>query len=308
MHATLELKNMQTYAVIHDTDIGSDIDDAVALAYLLRQPRCELVGVTTVSGESAKRAMLADAVCQAAGRKNIPVHAGVETPLVVPPLQPLSPQSEALTSRWSHRQFEQRNTAVDFMRETIRARPGEITLLATGPLTNIAVLFAIDPEIPALLHQLVLMGGAYYARGYDYTNAEWNMRCDPQAATMVFGARISRFAALGLDVTMKCQMGAEEVRRRFAASGGPLELVASMAEVWFRHADFVTFHDPLSAAVIFERSLCQWERQNVEIELASPRAQGQTYFRDSAAEKPHEIATEVNPGEFFRHYFDIVGG
>jgi purine nucleosidase len=299
---------MENLAVIHDTDIGSDIDDAVALAYLLRQPRCELVGVTTVSGESGKRAMLADAVCRAAGREQVPIHAGIESPLVVPALQPHAPQFEALTDQWPHRSFDSRNTAVDFLRETIRARPGEITLLATGPLTNIAVLFALDPEIPALLKQLVLMGGVYFSRGYDHTNAEWNMRCDPQAASIVFGAQVPRLVALGLDVTTKCQMGAAEVRRRFGQAGGPLELVSSMAEVWFRHAPVITFHDPLSAAVIFEPSLCQWERQRIEVDMTCPRAQGQTYFHDDAVEKPHEIATDVDPNAFFRHYFETTGG
>ena len=64
--------------LLFDTDIGSDIDDAVCLAYLLRQPRCELLGVTTVSGQPRARAALADAVCQAAGRRDIPIHAGSE--------------------------------------------------------------------------------------------------------------------------------------------------------------------------------------------------------------------------------------
>ena len=76
---------MQTIPVLLDTDIGSDIDDAVALAYLLKQPRCDLLGVTTVTGEPTKRAMLADAICQAAGRTDIPIHVGTEAPLLVDP-------------------------------------------------------------------------------------------------------------------------------------------------------------------------------------------------------------------------------
>ena len=90
-----------TIPILFDTDIGSDIDDAVALGYLLRQPDCELVGVTTVSGEVRQRAALADAVCRAAGRTDVPIHAGIEQPLVGPQKQPNCPQVEIL-DRFDH--------------------------------------------------------------------------------------------------------------------------------------------------------------------------------------------------------------
>ena len=297
---------MDTIPVLFDTDIGSDIDDAVALAYLLRQPRCELLGVTTVSGEPEKRAGITEAVLQAAGRQGIPVHVGLEAPLLVAPLQPHAAHAEVLAAR-PHRTFEKKPTAVDFLRETIRARPGEITLLATGPFTNLGVLFALDPEIPTLLKQLVVMGGVYFGRGYDHTHAEWNIRCDPHAAALVFNAAVPRLVAVGLDVTMQCQLPSDEVRTRFTEAGPPLDLVLEMAEVWFRHTGKITFHDPLAAALLFEPSLCKLERQRIEVELTSPRGLGQTYFREGAPEKPHEIATEVQADAFFKHYFDIVG-
>lgn len=297
---------MNTIPILFDTDIGSDIDDAVALAYLLRQPRCELLGITTVSGEPDKRASLADAILQAAGRDDVPVHVGLEKPLIVEPLQPRAAQAEVLAKR-PHRMFEPRPTAVDFLRQTIRARPGEITLLAVGPFTNLGVLFALDPEIPTLLKQLVVMGGVFYGRGYDYTGAEWNIRNDPQAASIVFSAPISRVVAVGLDVTTQCQMPSDTVRERFTQAGPPLDLVLEMAEVWFRHAGVITFHDPLAAALIFEPSLCELEKQNIEVELTSPRGQGQTYFRNDAPQKPHEIAVRVEADAFFRHYFETVG-
>ena len=299
---------MDTIPLLFDTDIGSDIDDAVALAYLLHQPRCELLGITTVSGEPEKRAALADAIVRASGRaEEIPVHVGYAAPLLVPSLQPQAPQAEALAGR-EHRTFGPRPAAVDFLRECIRARPGEITLLAVGPLTNLAVLFALDPEIPTLLKQLVLMGGVFYGRGYDQANAEWNIRNDPHAAAIVFRAPVPRLVAVGLDVTMQCRMPSEEVRRRFTLAGPPLDLVLDMAEVWFRHTSQITFHDPLAAALIFEPSLCTLERQRVEVELTSPRGMGQTYFDDAAPEKPHEIATAVESSAFFAHYFATVGG
>src|SRR5437762_3300758 len=120
---------MDKIPVILDTDIGSDIDDAVALAYLLKQPRCELLGITTVTGQPDRRAALADAICRAGGRDEVLIHVGTEAPLLVSPRQPHAPQAEALDGRWPHRAYSKENTAIHFLRETIRARAGEITLL-----------------------------------------------------------------------------------------------------------------------------------------------------------------------------------
>ena len=86
--------------VLLDTDIGSDIDDAICLAYLLAQPQCDLLGITTVSGEPEKRAMLASAICTAAGRE-VPIFPGAPQPLLVPSQQPLAPQAAALGG-WPH--------------------------------------------------------------------------------------------------------------------------------------------------------------------------------------------------------------
>lgn len=301
-----EIAGMETLPVLLDTDIGTDIDDAVALAYLLRQPRCELLGITTVTGEADKRAMLADAVCRAAGHDEVPVHVGAQTPLIVPARQLQAAQAEALTAQWPHRKFGPAPTAMDFLREQIRARPGEITLLAIGPLTNIALLFALDPEIPKLLKQLVIMGGWFFAR----PAPEWNILNDPHAAQMVFAAPVPTLTAVGIDVTRQCTLPAEECRRRFTEIGGPLTPVAAMAEVWFRHVNQITFHDPLAAAMIFEPSLCRTEAHRVTVELVSPHSQGQTWITDGGddAPKPHWLAAGVDREAFFAHYFSVVGG
>jgi len=295
--------------VLLDTDIGSDIDDALALAYLLRQPRCELLGITTVSGEPQSRASLADAVCRAGGRTDIPIQAGTAAPLLVHQNQPYAPQSAALASGdWPHREFAP-NTAVDFLRETIHARPGEITLLAIGPLTNLALLFALDPEVPRLLKELVLMGGWYF----DRPQPEWNIRCDPHAAAMVFAAPVPRLTAVGIDVTQQCRMPADDCRRRFAEAGGPLAPVAAFAEVWFQDRPEITFHDPLAAALIFEPSLCATEAHQISVELTSPLRPGQTYVDwhdwhrpNPDLSRPHNIAATVNAPAFFAHYFSVV--
>jgi purine nucleosidase len=293
---------MDKIPILLDTDIGSDIDDAVALAYLLRQPRCELLGITTVAGEPEKRAALADAICQAAGRPDVPIHVGLPSPMLIAAKQPKAPQFAALTERWRHRAFPAKPTAVDFLRQTIRARPGEITLLAIGPLTDIAVLFALDPEIPSLLKSLVLMGGWFF----DRPQPEWNIANDPHAAQMVFQAPVPSLTAVGIDVTRLCLLVAEECRRRFADAGGPLSAVADMAEVWFHYASQITFHDPLAAALIFEPTLCGLEVHQVDVELDSLRHAGLTLPVSDSAKRPHHIAATVDFAAFFDHYFSVV--
>ena len=298
---------MEKVHLLLDTDIGSDIDDAVALAYLLRQPNCELLGITTVTGEPDKRASLADAVCRAGGRQNVPIHVGTEAPFLIAAKQPNATQAEALNEKWPHRTFTKQNTAVPFLRDTIRALPHQVTLLAIGPLTNIALLFALDPEIPSLLKQMVIMGGRFHTRGTNGETGEWNIICDPHAAARVFAAKIPRFAAVGLDVTEKCRMPADECRKRFTAAGGPLALVGAMAEVWFRHSTQITFHDPLAAALIFAPELCKLESYRVSVELESSKTPGQTLL-SREGETPHQIAVSVDADAFFKHYYGIVGG
>lgn len=294
--------------VLFDTDIGSDIDDAVCLSYLLRQPRCELLGVTTVAGDVAKRAALAAEVCRAAGRTDVPIHMGSPGPLLIGVEKIQVPQYEAIAAR-PHRKDFLPHTALEFMRQTIRQRPGEVTLLAVGPMTNVALLFAADPEIPSLLRQLVLMCGVFTARnGHGPGTIEWNARCDPIATAITYRARPPRFTSIGLEVTTRCCLPADECRRRFAAAGGPLGVVAEMAEIWFRRKPQITFHDPLAGAVIFEPDLCGYEEGRVEVETASPRLAGLTHWNPDAEEKPHRVAVEVDPDRFFDHYFAIVGG
>ena len=107
-------------------------------------------------------------------------------------------------------------------------------------------------------------------------------------------------------MTAQCQMSSDAVRSQFAQAGPALGLVSQMAEVWFRQRPEITFHDPLAAALIFEPSLCDWQKQRIGVDTDSPRAQGQTYFEAGADGGPHEVAVNINAEAFLRHYFNIV--
>ncbi len=284
--------------VILDTDIGSDIDDAVCLAYLLAQPNCDLLGVTTVTGEPVERAKMASALCKIAG-KDIPILPGLAKPLLVEQKQKTAPQAAALT-RWPHDKKFPQGEAINFLKKTIRDNPGEVTLLTIGPLTNAGLLFAEDPEIPGLLKQMVLMCGVFT---HSAGRLEWNAIGDPHASAVVYDAPVKIHKSIGLDVTNRVRMPADEVRAKFKHD--LLRCVLDYAEVWFKRATHITFHDPLAATTIFDDKICTFRQGRVQIELTSPRMLGMTHWEQDAKPSPHEVALDVNADSFFKHYFSV---
>ncbi|NUM78509.1 nucleoside hydrolase [candidate division KSB1 bacterium] len=289
--------------ILLDTDIGTDIDDAVCLAYLLANPECELLGITTVTGEADKRAMMASALCKVAGKK-IPIFPGAEQPLLVPQQQTQAQQAVAL-GKWEHDKNFPHAQAVEFLRQTIRAHPGEIALLTIGPLTNIGLLFGVDPEIPSLLKGLVMMCGRFTNRVQgNYGPLEWNAICDPHATAIVYRATVRQHRSIGLDVTSHVNMSADEFREKFRR----IDLfrpVLDFAEIWFQQWPGTTFHDPLAAATIFDDQICAFEKGTVEVELTGEKSRGMLFWQPGGAEARHEIALEVNSSRFFEHLLSV---
>jgi len=286
--------------VLLDTDIGSDIDDAVCLAYLLAQPQCELLGITTVSGEPVERAMLASALCRVAGA-DVPIYPGAADPLIIQQKQTKAQQAARL-GNWDHATDFPRGEAVDFLRRTIRQHPGEIDLLTIGPLTNAGLLFRTDPEIPSLLKSLTMMCGTFTKQAHGPGGKEWNALLDPHATAVAYGAPVSVHRSIGIDVTGQVQMDADEVRERFKAD--LLKPVADWAEVWFEGRGVITFHDPLAAVTLFDTSVCTFSRGVVDVELQSERSAGLTYWQPSDDGR-HEVALDVKPQAFFDHFFSV---
>jgi len=294
-----------TEKIVLDTDIGTDVDDAVALAYLLAQPECELLGITTVTGEAVKRASLASLMCRAAGR-DVQIFPGAEQPFRVEQKQPIAQQAAVLPD-WPHETRFAEGQAVDFLRRTIYAHPGEITLLAIGPLTNIGQLFQADPDIPSLLKALVLMGGAFNPAFN--RPPEWNIRLDPHAAEIVYRAPVNLHRSIGLDVTDNVFLLETDVSARFNAP--LLQPVLEMSKIWYgQYASFrtnaprIVFHDPLAAATLFDNSLCAFQQGTVQVDVNSKLA-GKTTFEQGEVNAPHQVAISVDVERYFAHFFSV---
>ena len=267
--------------ILLDTDIGSDVDDAVALAYLLCRPDCDLLGITTVTGAVERRAACARAVCVDIGQPEIPIVCGARNPLLFGPGQPEVPHYLAIAGRQSE-QFP--DGGVEFLRQTIRRNPGEIVLLSIGPFTNIALLFALDPEIPALLRSWVCMGGSFPVA----SSPDWNAAVDPAATAIAYARGPAGHLSIGLDVTSRCRISARDARAAFAS----IPSLSAMTDTWLSTAAHVTLHDPLAAAAIFEPGLCRYADGEVTVSL-EPANAGATAFREGGSQR-HRIAVGVD--------------
>ncbi|MCC8026033.1 MAG: nucleoside hydrolase [Clostridium sp.] len=305
--------------ILLDTDIGTEVDDAITLAYLLANPQAEILGITTVTGEALERARLASVLCTIAGR-DIPIYPGCENPVLIPQIELYAPQKKVL-ERWEHRKDFPANRAVAFMQETIRRYPGEITLVCIAPLTNIGLLFAIDPEIPSLLKRIVLMCGSPTYTRYDNTGEtmsamqksdrivlgskgvlENNALIDPHAAKIVYQGDVKEHITCGLNVTSRLIMKPEEAEAVFRHP--ILEPVMDIAREWFKDEERVTFHDPLTAVSLFHEDVCTFEQGSISIETDSPLLSGFTYWRPQKNGK-HKVAVDVNKDKFFEHLMEV---
>ena len=190
--------------VIYDTDPG--VDDAMALYFALAHPAIELVGITTTFGnvtveQAATNALYLSAI---AGR-NIPVTRGVGRPWVKPGEPPPAWIHGAdglgnLTRRVATANRLDPRASAQFIVDTARASPGEIVLVAVGPLGNLSLALKLEPELPSLLREVIIMGGTVLEPGNVSPVAEANIWNDPHAADQVFGAGW-KLSMIGLDVT-----------------------------------------------------------------------------------------------------------
>ena len=265
--------------IILDCDPG--IDDALAIAFAHGHPGIDLVGITTVAGNVglAKTTANALAVCEFIGAAGTPVTAGCAGPLLRPALDARQvhgdsglggatlPPPEA-SPRAGH--------AIDYIIDTVRAAPGEITLVATGPLTNIALAVRREPRLADWVREFVIMGGSA-GRGNVTPAAEYNIWADPEAAAAVFRAGWT-VTMLGLDVTLRTGATGAVLRRMSALGplGTGLLLPALEQYRSVSEPGGPPVHDVCAVAWVAEPGMFGLVPARVQVELASQLTAGMT--------------------------------
>jgi purine nucleosidase len=283
--------------IILDTDIGDDIDDALALALILKSPEFDLRGVTTVFRNAPRRALLAQRVLSEFGRGGVPVAPGASKPLLEPFDPRLGSQFEILDKDVFDPGAQLPPHAVDFLASLVEderfADDEEIVIAPIGPLTNIALAIACEPELVSRT-RLVLMGGFWKG---EY--AEWNIKCDPEAAAMVFNSGIA-IDMVGLDVTLKCQLSPENIERVRHAH----PLLGELMSCWTHETGSpITLHDPLALLSLVSDAV-RFEDKRVEVGLCA-QERGKTLLREG--EPNCRAAVEVDAERAVTEFLSRLG-
>jgi purine nucleosidase len=255
--------------VIIDTDIGDDIDDAFALALALRSPELKILGVTTTFGDTELRAKLVTRFLSAVDRRDIPVLAG-------PATKTDNVMTQAAYARRAHMPKDETHPAgVDFILKEIKEHPGQITLIAIGPLFTVQAVIEKDLATFKKLKRVVIMGGSVY-RGYDDAktgarrppDAEWNINRDPAGAKALLGAGVPVFM-MPLDST---QVHLEtKDREQIFSHGSPLtDQVALLYHQWMAgtewHSPTPTLFDPVAVTYAFRPDLCPGKPMHIDVD------------------------------------------
>lgn len=243
--------------IILDTDIGDDIDDVYCLALLASRPNVNLLGVSTAWGQTRERAELAAKYLKVMGRGDIPVYAGRRGDF------PIKRQYEwAKGYNGPNLKSEE---AVDFLKRSFDKYPGDITLVAIGPLVNVGDLLMRYPEVKPKIKRIVIMGGGVHV-GYNNQPPivpEWNIKCDPAAARVVYNSGVPLVMA-GLEVTTMMQFDVER-QRKMVAYGTPMtDALAALTLLWGNTVP--TLYDPVAVAYALGEAHCDSEERHVTIE------------------------------------------
>ena len=313
------------HRVIIDTDPG--VDDALALLLAMRSPELQIDGITPVAGNVPLELTLPNALrlVEIAGRTDIPVAKGADRPLV----------RRLITAAYAHGenglggvQFPEPKTqpapetAVQLIRRLVRAHPGEISIIAIGPLTNLALAFREDRELPAMIRSLYLMGGSL-SGGNTTPAAEFNIYVDPEAARDVFHAGIP-IVMVGLDVTRKAVLREEHIQRLEAAQNPSAQAAGRITRAMWNRIQRANpgggpvMHDSVAVGAFLDPAIVRLRDYYVEVETAGEFTAGETlgYTRapmrrsaplvDGAAKpeitefKPNaKVATEIDADRFF---------
>lgn len=288
--------------IIIDTDIGDDVDDAFAVALALKSPEFEILGFTAAFGDTPARARMLDRLLSEAGRSDIPVAMGAAAKVN---LNGFSQRNYAEGGKVAPRKYPD---ATDFILEQIRKHPGEITLVAVGPLPNVGALIDKDPATFSKLKRVVIMGGAFrpipgrYGLGAPtQPMPEWNIKNDIASAKKLFTSGVP-VVVMPLDSTINLKLH-EVARNLLLTRGTPLtDMLAVTYQQWSfgTRQPTPTLFDPMTLAWMADPSLCPVTAMHVRVDDA-----GMT-LADSGTPNA-QVCLKSDPESFLHFYLGRVG-
>ncbi|MFD2332731.1 nucleoside hydrolase [Cohnella sp. GCM10020058] len=305
--------------IILDVDTG--IDDSMAIAYAVRSPELDVLGVTTCFGnttvEEATRNTLV--VLERLGSE-APVVAGAGKPLFRGPTKGSTVEIhgedgigntyETAPSRQALGGF-----AAGFIAEQIMRYPGEVTIVTVGTLTNLALAIMQEPRIVELVDRVIVMGGAVTVPGNVTPHAEANIYADPEAAEYVFKSGIP-LTLVGLDVTMQTLLPLARVQEWRSKSSAHAGMLADMTEFYIGAYERMypgiggcALHDPLAVGVAIDPSFVRHRRMHVQVDLEGILSYGRTVgdLRAKPASASNaDVCLEVEADRFLAHFLSMV--
>jgi purine nucleosidase len=246
--------------IIFDTDIGTDVDDILALVLLAKAPELKLLGVTTVYGDTAFRAKIAKATTHLLGREDIAIVPGERHTLSGRQVHWAGHEGEGILHLDSF-EVKAQQPAPSYIGETAEALDGELEVIATGPLTNIARAIIATPKSCARIKHLYIMGGAFWMN-----RAEHNIKCDADAARIVFRSGIA-MTIISLDLTLRVWLGKADLPQIAALPNGLGPLLENQLIRWweYRHVEGSSPHDPLAALAMVCPELFRFENYDLDV-------------------------------------------
>jgi purine nucleosidase len=300
--------------VLIDTDPG--IDDSMAILLAFASPEIDVVGLSTVFGNTGGDVTTQNALrlVELAGRPDVPVARGAEKPL----LRPYTGKGWHVHGKNGLGEVEfpeptakpDKRRAATFIIDTIMENPGEITLVPLGPMTNVALAVATEPRIAENVKEVVFMGGAATVPGNASPVAEANIRNDPEAAHIVFHAGWP-LTMLGLDVTMKTKMTQEYLDRLNEADTSWTNFIHAITKFYLNFYqglgihDGMPIHDSSAMAYVIDPTLFETKHVYTDVDHQSEHHHGQTVpdWRGQRERDPNvNVALDVDSGRFLDMY------
>lgn len=283
--------------VILDTDIGTDIDDAYALAFALREREFDLQAVTTVTGHPVERARLVRHLLAVAGQPEVPVAAGWSLPL-----SSLSPDGRKayLERRPNHtevasqvRELFRPGTAVPLILDAVNRHAGDVAIVAIGPLTNVAAAITADPELPQKVKGIAMMGGDLNLNWQEY-----NVRMDPEAADIVFCSGAPMFLATW-EVSRQLVLLPEHLERLKKNVDSLCAALIKCTDLWWPHRrnkPGPVLYDVSPFLWLLDHGWFETTRTSLRVETRNPLLRGVT-VKDPAGESPLDVTTQFHEPE-----------